>query len=795
VVLDLNGHVIKALDGEKAVISVYGKLGLMDSDSGKKHAGEYIGLPDGGVITGTTSNAGIMIDGGELNMSGGTVSDNKGLAAGGIYNNGTVTITGGAVSNNKMTTSDGGGIYNSGKLYLGGTVKILNNRRTDGTVSNLYIPSANTEKVVIGTKTGDTEKTKGNGVAAPVEKNGARPSDPYMLVGVTLQKATGDLTENGGDNEKQFFFSDNIAYKLEAVNAGKDTEHLKLSNYPLAEITDETVRIYPDDDALAEDIAIASAKVQMKYTSLEKETVIAFAKASDFETSKKYLTIKADSSNDWKTGTPMTLAAMRAGLDDADAYIMGRIGEHIHEWTYSISGDTLTATCENSDGGHKGSLSETLTIVAPEKETYGDGNDKDATLSRTAVGGLTVSANNIKYYEKLSSGSYGTTPISAPVKAGSYKAVFTVNDGTTDRTISVKYDIAKKELTVTGTSVQDKTYDGNTSATVTAKGSLTGVVSDDNVSIDTATAEFENKNAGTGKKVSVSYTLTGSDANNYTVSNSELKADITAKTVTVKPDADQSKTYGDADPTLTYTFDGVINGETAAFKGGLSREEGEDVNEDGYAIGIGTLALKDNGAFKAKNYALVLDETDIFFHIAKSNAMTISANSFDGKYDGVAHGDAATPSVTEGTTVTYSVDGGENWSEDVPAVLNAGSASVIAKAENKNYVDATCEYTVKVNKRSVTLTSASDTKEVDGEPLEKNSVEVTGDGFAENEGAEYEVTGSQTEIGNSENTFTYKLNEGTDKDNYDIHTVFGTLTSSRLEAHGFNRGSKAGFSV
>ena len=53
-------------------------------------------------------------------------------------------------------------------------------------------------------------------------------------------------------------------------------------------------------------------------------------------------------------------------------------------------------------------------------------------------------------------------------------------------------------------------------------------------------------------------------------------------------------------------------------------------------------------------------------------------------------------------------------------------------------------------------------------------------GFADGEGAAYDVTGSQTEVGSSENEFTYKLNENTLADNYNIETVFGTLTVTEL---------------
>ncbi|MBQ0018400.1 MAG: InlB B-repeat-containing protein, partial [Clostridiales bacterium] len=89
-----------------------------------------------------------------------------------------------------------------------------------------------------------------------------------------------------------------------------------------------------------------------------------------------------------------------------------------------------------------------------------------------------------------------------------------------------------------------------------------------------------------------------------------------------------------------------------------------------------------------------------------------------------------------------------------------------------------------IEKRAVTLTSASGEKKYDGQPLTKNTqsdVAVGGDGFAEGEGASYDITGTQTDAGSSENKFTYKLNEGTLADNYTITTANGTLTVEKAD--------------
>lgn len=66
--------------------------------------------------------------------------------------------------------------------------------------------------------------------------------------------------------------------------------------------------------------------------------------------------------------------------------------------------------------------------------------------------------------------------------------------------------INPKALTITGSKAANKTYDGNTAATVTA-GTLSGLVQGETLGATTATGQFADKNAGTGKNVTVAYTL------------------------------------------------------------------------------------------------------------------------------------------------------------------------------------------------------------------------------------------------------------------------------------------------
>ena len=111
---------------------------------------------------------------------------------------------------------------------------------------------------------------------------------------------------------------------------------------------------------------------------------------------------------------------------------------------------------------------------------------------------------------------------------------------------------------------------------------------------------------------------------------------------------------------------------------------------------------------------------------------------------------------------------------------NAGTVKITIKGKG-NYNGST-EVSYKITKRNVTLTSATDSKVYDKTPLTNHNVAVEGDGFVKEEGATYNVTGSQTEKGTSKNTFTYELKSNTKASNYDITKVVGTLTVTAAPA-------------
>ena len=111
--------------------------------------------------------------------------------------------------------------------------------------------------------------------------------------------------------------------------------------------------------------------------------------------------------------------------------------------------------------------------------------------------------------------------------------------------------------------------------------------------------------------------------------------------------------------------------------------------------------------------------------------------------------------------------------------LNAGISEntfTFVFAENtkaQNYTVIVVNGKLEVTPKAVTITSGSANKHYDGEPLTCD--QITAEGFVEGEGAEYDITGSQTEVGTGKNTFTYKMKDNTLAENYTVTLVEGDL--------------------
>ena len=201
-----------------------------------------------------------------------------------------------------------------------------------------------------------------------------------------------------------------------------------------------------------------------------------------------------------------------------------------------------------------------------------------------------------------------------------------------------------------------------------------------------------------------------------------------------------------------------------------------------YTLNEGTTAT--DYSITTVNGTLTVTKTD--------KVITITSADGNKKYDGskltaptytVKYGDTEVPQSADGS---FTLPTGDKLTvtdtSNVKHVADTAANNNTFTYELQNadqYETVTPVYgTLTITARDVTLTSADDTKEYDGSALTNHNVAVSGDGFVTGEGATYNVTGSQTEVGGEtgNNKFTYTMNEGTTATDYNVTPVYGTLT-------------------
>ena len=260
---------------------------------------------------------------------------------------------------------------------------------------------------------------------------------------------------------------------------------------------------------------------------------------------------------------------------------------------------------------------------------------------------------------------------------------------------------------------------------------------------------------------------------------------ITPRTVTLTSVTDE-KVYDGTPltrPNVTVEGDGFVAGEVSGIHatGSVTNvSDGEQPN---------TIVYTTSAGFKPGNYSIEKDEGTLkITPVTEKVTVTITGNNGSVGYDGNEH------SVIGYTTAIdnqlYTVSDFTFTGEAIAKGTDANTYKMGLKAEqfqntSKNFTNVKFvvnDGSLQINPRSVKLTSATDEKVYDGQPLTNGTVTVSGDGFVKGEGAAYNVTGSQTNAGSSDNTFTYTLNTGTKADNYVIEQKEGTLTVTPVTA-------------
>ena len=418
---------------------------------------------------------------------------------------------------------------------------------------------------------------------------------------------------------------------------------------------------------------------------------------------------------------------------------------------------------------------KSVTVTAEDKtKVFGETDPK---LTATVTG--TIGKDTVEYTLSRKAGedvgTYTITP-SGKAEQTNYKVSYVAGTLTiTSQSIDPGTDPEKPNPDYTGAKVNspsDSVYDGKEHKwipTVTDKADKKLKAGTD-YTVEYSTSDFTN--VGT-----IEVVITGIGNYSGTVKRSYK---VTPKEYTVTTES-ATKTYSGTALTAGGKVEGIVSGETVEFtttgsqtEVGTSKNTYELVWKSAKATNY-TLAKESIGELTVKAKSIVPDDKDT--PDSDKTGITVSEPS-DSKYDGKEHKEVLTVTDTKtGKELVAGTDYSVTYSSDL---VNAGIVKVTV-AGLGNYSGSFTK-TYKITKRSVTLTSATVSKVYDGSALTNTSITVSGDGFVEGEGASYEVTGSQTVVGNSANSFEYKLNEKTLASNYDITKVVGTLTITAAPA-------------
>ena len=330
----------------------------------------------------------------------------------------------------------------------------------------------------------------------------------------------------------------------------------------------------------------------------------------------------------------------------ASNYTLGGGNLAITPYVLSLTGSrTYDGTAHIYSDGTSGSSFATITGLNGDTFTLSgqgstSGKDVNGSTAYTGTGSTTSTAQGF---------NLGTLAL-VGANAGNYTLV-----GGTD-----SYTLTPATLTVVGTTVDTRTYDGTTAATL-RNATLSGVLGNDQVTLGNATSgTFATPNAGTNIGVTAgTMTIGGSDAGDYTL------VQPTGLTGTITPVV--LNLIG------TRVYDGMTDASANLFgsNGVLTGVNGETVDVSGTGVlaskhvgtqsfaNLGTLVLSSSTGL-ASNYTLVGGTDQV---TVTPLAITVGATGQNKTYDGntTAGVTLGSSGVLAGDTVNFH-DGAANFS-------------------------------------------------------------------------------------------------------------------------------------
>ncbi|MGM0945385.1 MAG: MBG domain-containing protein [Bacteroidota bacterium] len=394
----------------------------------------------------------------------------------------------------------------------------------------------------------------------------------------------------------------------------------------------------------------------------------------------------------------------------------------------------------------------TITADADQNKTYGDA---DPTFTYQATG-----------FENGDDESILTGALSRA--AGENVGNYAINQGSLDAgdnyTINytgADFEITERTLTVIADANQGKVY-GQADPVLTYTASNFGNGDDESI-FTGSLVRAAGENVG-------SYAINqGSlDAgDNYTINYTGADFAITKKTLTITADANQSKVYGDSDPTFTYQATGFENGDDESIlTGALSRAAGENVGS--YAINLGSVSAGDNYIINFVGADFVIIKKALTITADDKQKIYGEANpTLTFTYTGLVNGDTKVseePSIS--TTATASSNVGE-----YPIELEGGS--------DQNYAITLVNGTLTIGKKDLTIT-ADDKQKTYGEANPTLTFTYTGLVNGDTKVSEEPSISTTATASSNVGEYPIELEGGADQ-NYAITLVNGTLTIGKKD--------------
>ncbi|SSW91242.1 filamentous hemagglutinin family protein, partial [Rhodopseudomonas pentothenatexigens] len=412
----------------------------------------------------------------------------------------------------------------------------------------------------------------------------------------------------------------------------------------------------------------------------------------------------------------------------------------------NAGGYTLTASGLTSSNYNISYVAGGLTVNRAVISAIAVADDKVYDGTTTATGSI-VGFNGVVQGDAVNVGGSGTF-VFADANVGSGKTVavggLTLSGADAGNyilstTASSSASITPATLTIAspGSVAGSKVYDGTTSAAVTGNGTLAGMIGGDAVSLLLAGTTYADKNVGTGKTVTGSYSLTGAGAGNYVLSSTGFTgaADITPATLTIASAGSVagSKVYDgttSAAVTGNGTLAGVLNGDAVGLL--LAGTTYADKNVGTGKTVTGSYSLTGAGA---SNYVLAstgftgsADITPATLTIASAGTIA-GSKVYDGNTSAAVTGNGTLAGVIGGDAVSLLLAGTVYADKNVGTGKTVTGSYSLTGAGASNYVLASTGFTGSADITPATLTIASagtiaGSKVYDG----NTSAAVTGNG-------------------------------------------------------------------